>query len=237
MRNLELEGYLDDISNFQGLTKTDLGTVQTPYVNNTSIIPFVVSAFSFSQLESLTLICEDIERFPQFMSMYEPVHGLKVLVLEEIDVGDQEMIAVLRLTPGLTELSIQCCDVVPADIIQRSKTLKGEFVRSLTFSPPVIQWHSPPVASLLPKLTSLDLALNSSSGLHDVLVDILTSRWHPPALVPVHGRVSGLNTVTLRNIVKPEHTTTVSQLRDRAGKKHHFRWLDSKTPSLARKRK
>ncbi|KAK0486583.1 hypothetical protein IW261DRAFT_1604690 [Armillaria novae-zelandiae] len=245
VRNLELGGYLDDISDFQDFTKTDLGTVQTLYVNSASIIPFIIPAFSFPQLESLTLICEDTERFPQFMPIYgqflelleQPVHGLKVLVLEEIDVEDQEMIAILRLTPGLTELSIHCCNVTPADIIHRGKTLKEGFVRSLTFSPPVIQWHSPPVATLLPNLTSLDLALNSSSGLHDALVNMLTSRWHPPALVSVHGRVSCLNTVTLRKIVKPEHTTTVSQLRDRAGKEHHFRWLDSKTLSLARKRK
>ncbi|KAK0218693.1 hypothetical protein IW262DRAFT_1297843 [Armillaria fumosa] len=221
VRNLELGGYLDDVSSFQGLAKTDLGTVQTLYVNNASIIPFVVRAFSFPQLESLTLICQDTTHFSQFMPIYrqflelleQPVHGLKVLVLEEIAIEDQEMIAVLRLTPNLTELSIQCCDGIPAGAFERSKTLTEGFVRSLTFSPPVIQWHSPPVASLLPNLTSLDLALNSSFGLHDALVDMLTSRWRPPALVSVHGHVSCLNTVTLRNIVKPEHATTVNQLK------------------------
>ncbi len=245
VRNLELGAYLDDLNSIQGLAKTDLGTVQNLHLNTASIIPFVIRAFTFPQLESITLNCKDTAQSPQFIPIYrqflelleQPLHGLKVLVLEEIDVEDQEMIAILRLTPGLTELSIQCCDVVLAEIIQGCKTLKEGFVRSLTFSPPIIQSHNPPVANLLPKLTSLDLALNPSSTMHDALVDMLTSRWHPPALVSVHGHVSCLDSVTLRNIIKPVHATTVSQLRDRAGKEHHFRWLDSKTLSLARKRK
>ncbi|KAK0187283.1 hypothetical protein F5146DRAFT_770129 [Armillaria mellea] len=245
VRNLELGGYIDDVNSIQGLGKTDLGMVQTLYVNTARIIPLVIRAFTFPHLESITLICKDTAASPQFLPIYrqflklleQPMHGLKVLILEEIDVEDQEMIAILGLTPGLIELSIQCCDVVLAEIIEGCKTLKERFVRSLAFSSPIIQSQNPPVATLLPNLTSLDLALNPSSGMHDALLDTLTSRWHPSALVFVHGHVSCLDSVTLRNIVKPEHAMTVSQLRDRAGKEHHFRWLDSKTLSLTRKRK
>ncbi|KAK0440594.1 hypothetical protein EV421DRAFT_1815848 [Armillaria borealis] len=245
VRNLELEGYLDDVNTLQGHVKTDLTTVQTLYFDTVDIIPLVIRAFTFPQLESITLVCNDDVDLSRFMSIYrqflelleQPLHGLKVLVLEEIDVEDQEMIAILRLTPSLTEITIQCREMIMTEFMPGCKTLKEGFVRSLTFSPPIIQSHNPPVANLLPKLTSLDLTLNPSSAMHDALVDMLTSRWHPPALVSVHGHVSCLDSVTLRSIVKPKHATTVSQLRDRAGKEHHFRWLDSKTLSLTRKRK
>ncbi|KAK0452992.1 uncharacterized protein EV420DRAFT_1766064 [Desarmillaria tabescens] len=244
VQNLELEGYLDSSGNIQGQAKTDLTTVQTLCINMVDMIPFVVRAFTFPRLESITLVCNDTAQSSRFMPIYrpflellEPSHGLKMLVLEQIDVEDQEMIAILRLTPSLIELSIQCTDIILAEIVEDCKTLRDGFVRSLTFSPPIIQSQNPPVANLLPKLTSLDLALNTSSTMHDALVDMLTSRWHPPALVSVHERVSCLDSVTLRNIVKPEHATTVSQLQDRAGEEHHFRWLDSKALSLTRKRK
>ncbi|KAG7440120.1 uncharacterized protein BT62DRAFT_638698 [Guyanagaster necrorhizus] len=243
VRNLEFEGNIDDFSKLE-TPKTDL-VVQTLYIGNVEIIPLLIRAFTFLQLKSITLTCNDTAELPRFVRVHkqflelleQPLQGLNVLVLEEIEIGDQEMIAILRLTPSLTELSIQTTDVDLAENMENCKTLRKDFVRSLIFCPPIIQSQRPSVPNLLPKLTSLDLGLNPSPNMHEALVDMLTSRWHPRALASVHGRVSCLDCVILRHIVKPEHTTIVSQLQDRAGKEHHFRWLDSSTLSLTRKRK